>query len=76
MAAQWNLALAVDPLHYFTHWHFGNGHTDQTYADYAHPTDSLVRERMNRPAGESAAAEPTPTPTPKAAPKKRKKATS
>ncbi|HET7275191.1 MAG TPA: tetratricopeptide repeat protein, partial [Longimicrobiaceae bacterium] len=43
MAAQWNLALAVDPLHYITHWHWGNGHTNLTYADYAEPTDSVVR---------------------------------
>lgn len=48
MAAQWNLALAVDPLHYITHWHYGNGHTDRTYADYAMPSDSLVRERLKR----------------------------
>ncbi len=46
MAAQWNLALEVDPLHYVTHWHFGNGHTNLTYADYAEPSDSLVRERL------------------------------
>lgn len=46
MAAQWNLALAVDPLHYITHWHWGNGHTNLTYADYAHPTDSIVRVRL------------------------------
>ena len=46
MAAQWNLALAIDPLHYVTHWHFGNGHTDQTFADYAHPSDSAVRLRL------------------------------
>lgn len=43
MAAQWNLALELDPLHYLTHWHFGNGHTHLTYADYAHPSDSVVR---------------------------------
>jgi predicted Zn-dependent protease len=46
MAAQWNLALEVDPLHYRTHWHWGNGHTHLTYADYAHPTDSIVRARL------------------------------
>ncbi|HEU4631474.1 MAG TPA: hypothetical protein VFS08_17100 [Gemmatimonadaceae bacterium] len=48
MAAQWNLAIAVDPLHYLTHWHFGNGHTDQTYADYAVPSDSVVRLRLKQ----------------------------
>jgi thioredoxin-like negative regulator of GroEL len=46
MAAQWNLALEIDPLHYVTHWHFGNGHTHLTYADYVQPTDSLVRVRL------------------------------
>lgn len=48
MAAQWTLALEVDPLHYVTHWHWGNGHTNLTYADYAHPTDSIVRTRLAR----------------------------
>ena len=46
MAAQWNLALEIDPLHYVTHWHFGNGHTHLTYADYAQPSDSIVRVRL------------------------------
>ena len=46
MAAQWELALAVDPVHYATHWHWGNGHTNLTYADYAHPTDSIVRSEL------------------------------
>jgi predicted Zn-dependent protease len=46
MAAQWRLALAADPLHYVTHWHWGNGHTNLTYADYAEPSDSTVRERL------------------------------
>jgi thioredoxin-like negative regulator of GroEL/Tfp pilus assembly protein PilF len=48
MAAQWNLAFEVNPLHYLTHWHYGNGHTDLTYADYTHPSDSEVREALNR----------------------------
>ena len=52
MAAQWALALEVDPLHYVTHWHWGNGHTNLTYADYAHPTDSIVRVRLE-PADEA-----------------------
>jgi thioredoxin-like negative regulator of GroEL len=47
MAAQWNLALEVNPLHYLTNWHFGNGHTNLTYADYAHPTDSIVRSSLD-----------------------------
>ena len=48
MAAQWNLALEVDPLHYRTHWHIGNGHTHLTYADYVQPEDTTVRERLAR----------------------------
>ncbi len=47
MAAQWNLALSIDPHHYITHWHFGNGHTHLTYADYAQPTDSTVRRLLH-----------------------------
>jgi Flp pilus assembly protein TadD len=43
MAGNWNLALAVDPLHYVTHWHYGNGHTNFTYADYAERSDTTVR---------------------------------
>ncbi|NBB77621.1 MAG: tetratricopeptide repeat protein [Bacteroidetes bacterium] len=46
MAAQWNLAFEVNPRHYLAHWHFGNGHTNLTYADYAHPSDSTVRARL------------------------------
>ncbi len=46
MAAQWELALELNPLHYVTHWHWGNGHTNLTYADYAHPTDEKVREEL------------------------------
>ncbi|MGH7477905.1 MAG: hypothetical protein ACRELD_16710, partial [Longimicrobiales bacterium] len=61
MAAQWQLALAIDSLHYLTQWHWGNGHTQLTYADYAHPTDSIVRVRLAPvdsliPAGRSAEA--------------------
>lgn len=46
MAGQWNLAFDVNPLHYLAHWHFGNGHTNLTYADYAHETDEEVREKL------------------------------
>ncbi|GAO41724.1 tetratricopeptide repeat protein [Flavihumibacter petaseus] len=46
MAAQWELALAVNPLHYQTHWHWGNGHTPLTYADYAAPDDDKVRLQL------------------------------
>jgi len=46
MAAQWELALALNPLHYVTHWHWGNGHTNLTYADYAQPEDEQVRQAL------------------------------
>ncbi|MBF9253943.1 tetratricopeptide repeat protein [Pontibacter sp. 172403-2] len=46
MAAQWELALALNPLHYVTHWHWGNGHTNLTYADYARPEDEQVRKAL------------------------------
>ena len=48
MAAQWELALAVNPLHFQTHWHWGNGHTNLTYADYAEKNDDEVREALNK----------------------------
>ncbi|HEX6983444.1 MAG TPA: tetratricopeptide repeat protein [Balneolaceae bacterium] len=48
MAAQWNLAFEVNPLHYLTHWHFGNGHTNLTYADYVHPSDSVVNASLDK----------------------------
>ncbi|MFD2514392.1 tetratricopeptide repeat protein [Pontibacter locisalis] len=46
MAAQWELALELNLLHYVTHWHWGNGHTNLTYADYAQPEDEQVREAL------------------------------
>lgn len=46
MAAQWELALDLNPLHYVTHWHWGNGHTNLTYADYAQPNDEEVRTAL------------------------------
>lgn len=46
MAAQWNLAMDLDPMHYFTHWHFGNGHTHKTYEYYAEEEDDQIRERL------------------------------
>ncbi len=48
MAAQWNFAMKINPLHYLTHWHYGNGHTNLTYADYAIPSDSTVRSRLSK----------------------------
>lgn len=46
MAAQWELALAVNPLHFQTNWHWGNGHTNLTYADYAEKDDDDVRQAL------------------------------
>ncbi len=43
MAAQWELALAVHPLHFLTHWHWGNGHTNLTFADYYEPNEEEIR---------------------------------
>lgn len=48
MAAHWNIAFEINPLHYLAHWHFGNGHTNLTYTDYTHPTDQEVRSRLQR----------------------------
>ncbi len=48
MAAQWDLALAINPLHYQTHWHWGNGHTNLTYADYAQKEDDEVRKELTK----------------------------
>lgn len=46
MAAQWELALAINPLHFSTHWHWGNGHTNLTFADYADPNEKEIREQL------------------------------
>jgi predicted Zn-dependent protease len=48
MAAQWELALAINPLHFATHWHWGNGHTNLTYADYAEKNDDEVRRALEK----------------------------
>lgn len=47
MAQNWALALELNPLHYLTHWHFGNGHTHLSYVDYAQPNDEDVREELS-----------------------------
>ncbi|MFK7920913.1 MAG: tetratricopeptide repeat protein [Bacteroidia bacterium] len=47
MAAQWELALAINPLHYLTHWHWGNGHTHLTFADYVDSDEDEIREALN-----------------------------
>ena len=46
MAAQWELALALNPLHYLTHWHWGNGHTHLTFADYLDPDEAEVLDAL------------------------------
>lgn len=48
MAAQWEIALAINPLHFQTHWHWGNGHTNLTYADYAEKNDEEVRKALSK----------------------------
>jgi tetratricopeptide (TPR) repeat protein len=48
MAAQWEVALAVNPLHFATNWHWGNGHTNLTYADYAQKDDEEVRNALKK----------------------------
>ena len=46
MEAQWELALALNPLHFQTHWHWGNGHTNRTFVDYADPNEDAIRARL------------------------------
>ena len=48
MAKQWDMALTINPLHYQTHWHWGNGHTNLTYADYAEKDDDQVRKSLEK----------------------------
>ncbi|MDR1938899.1 MAG: tetratricopeptide repeat protein [Tannerellaceae bacterium] len=47
MAAQWELALALNPLHFQTHWHWGNGHTNLTFVDYADPDEDAIRSALS-----------------------------
>ncbi|MEZ4772960.1 MAG: tetratricopeptide repeat protein [Bacteroidia bacterium] len=46
MAAQWEIALEVNPLHYLTHWHWGNGHTHLTYSDYVDPDEEEILKEL------------------------------
>ncbi|WP_395803349.1 tetratricopeptide repeat protein [Daejeonella sp.] len=48
MANQWDIALSINPLHYQTHWHWGNGHTNLTYADYAEKDDDQIRKELEK----------------------------
>lgn len=46
MMAQWELALELNPLHFQTHWHIGNGHTNLTFADYADSKEEEIRSKL------------------------------
>ncbi|WP_020533864.1 tetratricopeptide repeat protein [Flexithrix dorotheae] len=48
MAEQWALALELNPLHYKTNWHWGNGHTQLTYKDYFSPKDDMVFKELKK----------------------------
>lgn len=48
MVNQWELALALNPLHFQTHWHLGNGHTNQTFADYVDKDEKEIRAALER----------------------------
>ena len=47
MVAQWDIALAINPLHFQTHWHLGNGHTNLTFADYVDADEKAIRAALN-----------------------------
>jgi tetratricopeptide (TPR) repeat protein len=47
MAAQWELALALNPMHFQTHWHWGNGHTNLTFVDYADSNEEAIRKVLS-----------------------------
>ncbi|MCY4779949.1 hypothetical protein ORI89_09830 [Sphingobacterium sp. UT-1RO-CII-1] len=47
MVAQWDLALNINQLHYQTHWHLGNGHTNRTYADYVDEHETEIRKALD-----------------------------
>ncbi len=46
MVGQWEIALALNPLHYQTHWHLGNGHTNLTFADYVDQHEKEIRVEL------------------------------
>lgn len=48
MAAQWEMALMINPLHFSTHWHWGNGHTNLTFADYVDKDEKEIRKKLER----------------------------
>lgn len=46
MMAQWELAILFNPLHFQTHWHIGNGHTNLSFVDYADPNETEIRKEL------------------------------
>lgn len=46
MVAQWEVALALNPLHFQSHWHLGNGHTNLTFADYVDENEKEIRQEL------------------------------
>ncbi|POY37126.1 hypothetical protein C3K47_08700 [Solitalea longa] len=48
MEEQWQLAIDLNPLHFKTHWHWGNGHTTQTYLQYSATDDKAVKEELSK----------------------------
>lgn len=48
MVAQWEIALALNPLHFQTHWHMGNGHTNKTFVDYADSKEEEIRLKLEK----------------------------
>lgn len=46
MVGQWEIALALNPLHYQAHWHLGNGHTNLTFADYVDEHEKEIRAEL------------------------------
>ncbi|WP_099371845.1 lipopolysaccharide assembly protein LapB [Sphingobacterium sp. 1.A.5] len=46
MVAQWDIALALNPLHFQSHWHLGNGHTNLTFADYVDENEKQIRQEL------------------------------
>jgi len=45
---QWDLALRIHPLHYLTHWHFGNAQTHKNYTRYAKPEPSAIEVKLRK----------------------------
>ena len=46
MMAQWQIALTLNPLHFQTHWHIGNGHTNLTFVDHADADEDEIRSKL------------------------------